>query len=100
VEVLEVVMRDQMIRFIDENRLLSPNQSGFCTGHSTIMALFKITNGIAVALVGFFLSDRYQCVSVDGILLELMVMCWDPYSSKLFSLSDDPCAASMNVFVV
>jgi hypothetical protein len=39
-------MRDQMIRFIDENRVLSPYQSGFRSGHSTTTALLKITNDI------------------------------------------------------
>jgi retron-type reverse transcriptase len=39
-------MRDQMIRFIDENQLLSPYQSGFRSAHSTATAFLKITNGI------------------------------------------------------
>jgi hypothetical protein len=43
-KALEVVMHDQMIRFINRHRLLSPYQSGFCSGHST--ALLKITNEI------------------------------------------------------
>jgi hypothetical protein len=37
-------------RFIDGNRLLSPNQSGFCSGHSTAKALLKITNDIHMIL--------------------------------------------------
>jgi hypothetical protein len=36
-------MRDQIIRFIDRNRLVSPYQSGFRSGHSTATALLKIT---------------------------------------------------------
>jgi hypothetical protein len=115
-KALEVVIRDQMIRFIDGNRLLSPYQSGFRSGHSTATALLKITNdiqrdcnrrlvtllllldfskafenvrhslllkklslyfkfgGTAAALVGCYLSDRYQCVSVGGILSELITV--------------------------
>jgi hypothetical protein len=38
-KALEVVMRDQLIRFIDGNRLLSPYQSGFHSGHSTVTTL-------------------------------------------------------------
>jgi hypothetical protein len=110
------VMRDQMIRFIDGNRLLSPYQSGFRSGHNTATALLKITNDIqrgcdrrmvtllllldfskafdnvrrslllkklslyfkfggnAVALVGSYLSDRFQCVPVCGILSELIAV--------------------------
>jgi hypothetical protein len=45
-KTLEVVMRDQMIRVIDGNRLLSPYHSSFCSGHSTATALLKITNDI------------------------------------------------------
>jgi hypothetical protein len=42
-KALEVVIRDQMIRFIDENWL--PCQSNFHSGHSTA-TLLKITNDI------------------------------------------------------
>jgi retron-type reverse transcriptase len=45
-KALEVVMRNQMIQFIDENRLLSPCQYGFRSGHSMATALLKITNDI------------------------------------------------------
>jgi hypothetical protein len=128
-KALEVVMRDQMISFIDGSQLLSPYQSGSGSGHSTATALLKITNDIQqlvtllllldfskasdndrhslllrnfslyfkfgrtkVALVGSNLSDRYQCVSVGGILSELRlqgawcrVMCWNFYSSRYLS---------------
>jgi retron-type reverse transcriptase len=115
-KALEVVIRDQMIRFIDENRLLSPYQSGFRSGHSTATDLLKITNDIqrdsdrrlvtllilldlsrafdnvrhsllleklslyfkfgstVVVLVGSYLSDRFQCVSVGGVLSELIAV--------------------------
>jgi hypothetical protein len=119
-KALGVVMRDQMIRFIDGNRLLSPYQSGFRSGHSTATVLLKITNDIqrdcdwrlvmllllldfskafdivrhslllkklslffkfggngnAVALIGSYLSDRFQCLSVGAILLELIAATW------------------------
>jgi hypothetical protein len=45
-KALEVVIRDQMIRFIDGNRLLSLYQSGFWSNHSTATALLKITDDI------------------------------------------------------
>jgi hypothetical protein len=45
-KALEVVMRDQMFRFIDGNRLLSLNQSGFRSGQSPATAILKITNDI------------------------------------------------------
>jgi hypothetical protein len=43
---LEVVMRDQMMRFIDENLLFGPYQSSFSSGHSTATTLLKITSDI------------------------------------------------------
>jgi hypothetical protein len=45
-KALGVVMRDQMIQFIDGNRLFSPYQSGFRSDHSTVTALLKTTNDI------------------------------------------------------
>jgi hypothetical protein len=40
-KALEVVMRDQIIRFIDGNRRLSPYQFGFHSGRSTVTNLLK-----------------------------------------------------------
>jgi hypothetical protein len=45
-KALEVVMRDQMIRFIYENRLLSPYLSSFRFCQSTATSLLKITSDI------------------------------------------------------
>jgi retron-type reverse transcriptase len=115
-KTLEVVMYDQMMRFVDENRLLGPYQSGFSSGHSTATTLLKITSdiqrdcdqrlvtllllldfskafdnvrhslllkkislyfkfgGTAVALVGSYLSDRFQCASVGGMHSELIAV--------------------------
>jgi hypothetical protein len=36
------------------------------------LSLYFKFGGTAVTLVGSYLSDRYQCVSVGGILLELI----------------------------
>jgi hypothetical protein len=122
-KALEVVMRDEMIRFIYGNRLLSPYQSGFCSGHSTATVLLKITNdiqcdcdrrlvalllqgirqcsafsaaeetftcvqGTGMSLVGSYLSDRYQCVSVGEVLLELIAGHCARFCARTFALLD------------
>jgi hypothetical protein len=38
------------------------------------LSLYFKFGGTAVALVGSYLSDRYQCVSVGGILSELIAV--------------------------
>jgi hypothetical protein len=64
--------------------------------HSLLLKKFSLYfkfGGTVVALVGSYLSDRYQCVSVGGILSDLIavtrsvcrVLCWDLYSSRYLS---------------
>lgn len=48
-KVLEVIINDQMITFINQNDLNDENQSGFKKYHSITTALLKITDSIRMA---------------------------------------------------
>jgi hypothetical protein len=45
-KALELVMHDQIVDCIKSHNLLSPYQSGFHAGHSTVTALLNITDDI------------------------------------------------------
>jgi Reverse transcriptase (RNA-dependent DNA polymerase) len=51
-KALEMLMRDQMVEFLDSNNALDALQSGFRTGHSTTTALLCITDDIYKYLDG------------------------------------------------
>jgi hypothetical protein len=42
--------------------------------HSLLLRKLSLYGGTAVALVGSYLSDRYQCASLGGILSELIAV--------------------------
>jgi hypothetical protein len=70
-KALELVMRDQIVDYIESHNLLSPYQSGFRTGHSTVTALLNITDdiyrdldeGLFVALVLLDFSKAFDTVN-------------------------------------
>jgi hypothetical protein len=45
-KALEIVMRDQIVAYIESTRALNPFQSSFRSGHSTVTALLNITDDI------------------------------------------------------
>jgi hypothetical protein len=84
---LEIVMMDQMVAYLTDVRALSPLQSGFRLGQSTVTALLNITDDIygmldlgyfvalcqklesrygfsssAMSFLSLYLSLRFQCV--------------------------------------
>ena len=45
-EVFENIIYNQLSSYLNSYNLLSPSQSGFCSNHSTITALLKLSNAI------------------------------------------------------
>lgn len=83
-KVLESVVNNQLSNYLSSNSLLSPYQSGFRPGHSTVSALVKITDDIRLAmehklltvLVLLDFSSAFNSVDFDillGILSSLGV---------------------------
>lgn len=78
-KTLERVVYEQMVLFIDSNRLLNPFQSGFRTGHSTQTALLKLTDDIRLgkdkrlltALILFDFSKAFDSVCHATLLSKL-----------------------------
>ena len=80
-KIFEKLMFDAIYEFLCENQLLTPNQSGFRAGDSTINQLFSITHKIYSAFeelpsretraVFFDISKAFDKVWQDGFLFEL-----------------------------
>jgi hypothetical protein len=74
-KALEIVMRDQMVAYLTDVGALSPLESGFRPGHSTVTALLNITDdiygmldqGYFVALVLLDFSKTFD--HIDHLLL-------------------------------
>jgi hypothetical protein len=135
-KAIEIVMRDQMVFFVENLRLSDCFQSGFRSKHGTSTAMLMVTSdiqfscdrklttvlllldfskafdnivhsllcsklsslfrfhGTAVELIRSYLSDRYQCVCVDGMRSGTELSPWalglfcSPYLSMIDSISD------------
>ena len=80
-KIFEKVIFDAIYEHLTDNQLLTPNQSGFCTGDSTINQLLYITHRIYAAFEEFpsretravFLdiSKAFDKVWHDGLILKL-----------------------------
>lgn len=64
-KILEKVVLQQLLAFLNENSILEMFQSGFKVAHSTESALLKVFNDIFLAL------DKGDCVIL--VLLDLSV---------------------------
>ena len=68
-KVLEAVVIEQFIDYLDDNNLLSPDQHGFRLGHSTFTALIKTiqkwTSHKGSAIASFDYSTAFDTISSD-----------------------------------
>ena len=72
-KIFERLIYNSMYRHINDNNLLSPNQSGFCTGGSCINQLFSITYDIFHCFdEGMVLiSEAFRKVWHEGLISKL-----------------------------
>ena len=54
-----------MYKHFDDNKLLTPNQSGFCQGHSTVYQLLYITNQI------YAVFEEYPTCETRAVFLDI-----------------------------
>ena len=64
-KLFEKIIFDEIYTHLQENNLLSPRQSGFRTGDSTINQLLSITNEILVAF------DQYPTWETRAVFLDM-----------------------------
>ena len=55
-KVFEKIVYDQLYQYLNDNKLLSSCQSGFCSLHSTLTALLRATNSWSVNIDKGFLN--------------------------------------------
>lgn len=78
-KVLEHIVHSQLAEYLRTNNLLSPFQSGFCPGHSTVTALVKVSDDIRLAmdsknltiLVLLDFSNAFSSVDFD-LMIEVL----------------------------
>jgi hypothetical protein len=78
-KALEMLMRDQMVEYLESNNALDPLQSGFRSGHSTTTALLCITDdiykfldeGMFVILVLLDFSKAFDTVNHELLCCKL-----------------------------
>ena len=92
--MLERLMFNEMFNFFIENKLISPNQSGFKPGNSCINQLLSITHeiyesfdvGLEVRSVFLDISKAFDKVWHDGIIYKLTQ---NGISGNLLNLMED-----------
>ena len=92
-KVLEVVIRDQVISYLQDHNLLSPWQSGFHPGHSTTTTLLHVTSewyssldrGFVVGAFFLDIAKTFDTVNHTSLLSHLADLGFDPATCEWFS---------------
>jgi hypothetical protein len=82
---LEIVMRDLMVAYLTDIGALSPLQSGFRPGHSTVTALLNITDDIYGMLdEGYFVALVLLDFSKAFLTVLIIYCCVGSWRAVLF----------------
>jgi hypothetical protein len=79
-KILEKIVANSLLKYLNENNLISPNQFGFRAKHSTIHPMFSLVNSAARALSNKKKSFWYYFATYAKHLIHVTF----PYLSKSF----------------
>jgi hypothetical protein len=66
--LLEKFIQNRIIKFLEENNVISPHQSGLRTNHSTMDNVFKLIND----LINHF-NNHEECSTWKKLLIKLLM---------------------------
>ena len=105
-KVFEKIIYDQLYQYLNNNKLLSSCQSGFCSLHSTLTALLEaanswsvnIDNGLMNGVVFIDLKEAFDTIDHEIILRKLSYFGADQATIKWFQshLSDRTQRCNVN----
>lgn len=88
-KLYEAIIRNRMVKIIEERNLMSENQHGFRAGHSTIMAIEQVKNIVQksrkkwIALTAIDIRNAFNTASWEVIMRALEDMGFPSYLTNL-----------------